>query len=406
MIFVLIAICAYSFCIGRIVGDSLKPPDGILVGSSSALFFIYSQFVVDVSADVRPDQLATLCVSAAIFSFINVSGDATARRRAFTGFFFCGILLATSILFTQKSLFVLPGIFLSSVFYLFVKREKFFARLSKVMMMVLGFILPIALMVGYFFSQDAFDNFIYYNFTINAKWPIEMPLWAVGGKLILRNPEFILGSLAGSAILIRQILLWHAATPLPIIVVAASLTSYLIGLLIIPIAQRQYYFQIIPLMAIVVSVGWVHGVRFIFRSGRAFMAASIGLLVFLSAVSVLQFGIRLYRHDVPRFNSIRVVLERTRPDDVVINGFRSQVLFRRSASYFAYLDGETCALMARDQHLQSLMGRLIDDVLTRRIQPAVITYEPQDCPMMEQIQDFLYQYYEPVERSFFWIRKQ
>jgi len=308
----------------------------------AVLFMLNARFFGRVGIEIRPDIGAVVAFLGCFLCLAMATGSELAAIHRRLLFFMSGVLLATSILFTQKSVFILPGLAIAMMVYLWSPGEKTsrLPRLQDVLAQAVGFMVPLILVWSYFYLKGAGWELLHYNFLLNANWPSKLPLKDLLKNLIIHNPELVIGSLAGTSVMLWQ--WWRSPTaPLLILGLPAALLSLGLGLLIIPVAQQQYYFLALPCMGIIAAIGWTTCLRTLLGTPQAYQRSLLGLLLLVSvesAVEIKNVEIRITRglDNSEQLRQLRYVIEQTAPNDTLMSGWHTQGLFRRNAYYYFF----------------------------------------------------------------------
>jgi hypothetical protein len=252
-----------------------------------------------------------------------------------------------------------------------------------------GFVLPLLVALAVFAALGATWEFVYHNFLINAAWPTpeRVPHW--WRTLSIRNPELIIGGAAGAAFVLVRC--WRGEARLPELFALGAVLSLVAGLLVIPVAQRQYYLLGLPFLAVLAANGWVQGLSWAFRSVRA-RAAALGVLMVVIAVhSLLQPLPRLLLNNARQLHQLRYVIEETAPESSVLNVWFAPLLFRPAAFRYFFLHEEVCAFLGEQE-----WGELTEGLESGRIRPELIAPNPAQCPFPPPIAAFVGAHYVPT----------
>lgn len=366
----------------------------------AVLLLLNSDTMLLKGTEIRPDVMAGLFMAAALWALAaSGAGESAASRRA--RFAVSGIALGLALLLTQKILLALPGVFLATAAIIVLRRrEGWKAPVLDAAAQATGFLIPIALMLVGFAQAGAAGKFIYFNFLLNAAWPMQespMPklFWFVS-----HNPELILGLLLGAVVLLlqlrrRQELRAEEITALGIVL---SLSA---GLLVLPVLQPQYFYLGLPALALVAALGYGRLASTLLGVPRLRLAALSCLLGFIALQTVVQIAFRM---DDPRneaqLDTIEYIIAETPPDAMTVSGWNQQIPFRRSDMFYRFAHAEMCPF---------IVGRPSDQFATALSQaatrPALVAIEPENCLLSPESRRLLQAHYVPTGHTDLWKRR-
>ena len=119
-------------------------------GFVAALFLTNTEMFLTTTLEARPDMLSTLCAMSSLA--VLLSGLKTEAHPPSKWYFFVsGMLAGAGVMFTQKLLFMLPGLAVAMAWHVLTGwREQGRRRLAEAATMVAGFCVPVGLTVLYF----------------------------------------------------------------------------------------------------------------------------------------------------------------------------------------------------------------------------------------------------------------
>jgi hypothetical protein len=143
----------------------------------------------------------------------------------------------------------------------------------------------------------------------------------------------------------------------------------LLGLLVIPSAHAQYYLMPLPLICLFAA----RGLSFVIECAPSPARAAL-LVVAMTSLSVLPA--RAAQHVLDDQNDgqlarLRYVLVRTRPDDVVMDGWQGMGVFRPHAFRYFFLHREILAMLPRRD-----LAAYLDALERGRIRPKLVAMDP------------------------------
>ncbi len=220
---------------------------GTDVGLFSALFLSYVLMFLEKTIEIRPDLGAVTFWLASIVLLVKALQKEGVTRH----YLYSGLAMGTALMFTQKSMFGLPGIFLVLI-YPFIDRRIGITWKQNIKMMLyfgLGILIPIAFTCIFFLAHGALWDFIYCNFVINSQWKVKFSPKGYIEQLIRQNPFFIVIGLTGLLVNIVRMYKKDEVSKGTYIPAFCAL-SVIGGLFILPVPYRQYYQLFLPLLAI------------------------------------------------------------------------------------------------------------------------------------------------------------
>ena len=303
--------------------------------------------------EVRPDVPATALVVgalvAALAAWQRLYDGRPATTRALAG----GLLLGAAALFTQKVLFLLPGL-AAAALVLLADREATAtraARLRALGALGAGFLLPVAATLAYFAAKGALGAFVYSNFTVNARWPGLGPRDFVLIFLKEDGP-FVALALLGLALRARtagQVEARRRGDPL----VALALLSPVAALAIHPAVTFHYFLLFVPQGALYAAAALV---ALVDRFARAAFspAALSAACVLLSVQPLLRLRATFGRGNWSTVQGIRYVLRNTAPWETTFDGFSGLGVFRPAAFFHPFHHWHILAIQDEDERRRTL----------------------------------------------------
>jgi hypothetical protein len=337
------------------------------VGLLAALFFVSQPFFLMKTMEIRPDVLALPwflgCLWLVLRGLAAGTAPVTKGLRHFLG---AGLALGAAVMCTQKMLFTLPGILLGLTLWALAgvrarqphershptatgglgRRGLFIAAF------LFGVAVPAAATWAVFALQGGGAQFITDNFLLNAKWKH----FETGQlqRLFETSWPILLLCLIGSAL---ALLRFSRRRPQASgeLVLLCTLLGFFGGLLVMPSAHSQYYLPPLAIACVLAAKGLV----FLVEGGDR-RASAVRLVLALGLLGLLP--LRALREALDWSNEgqlarLRFVLENTRPDDVVMDGWQGLGVFRPHAFHYFFLHAETAAVLPR-RDLISYLGSL------------------------------------------------
>jgi hypothetical protein len=215
--------------------------------------------------------------------------------------------------------------------------------------------------------------------------------------MLLNDTLFCALSIAGLRMINR---LWTTDDRIePLGVVVRPLLSLLVGLLVMPIAQQQYFLLMLPYAAIV--GGWM-AIRLVDQSalrwpGQRFVPAA-GIFICM-AYAAFHLGAAFARPDVIALDKVRYLTTQTSPESTVLAGWSPGVAFRRPAFFYSVLHNEIRYFVP-----SVAFEHLIDDWRADRNRPEIIDFD-DDVRAVPGLAAYVAEAYAPTGVSTLWRRK-
>ncbi len=367
---------------------------GIDVAFYAILFLSYTIMFLEKTIEVRPDVPAVLFWLLSLGSFIKAvrrgegpppaPGTAHTQRKYFTA---CGVMIAIAILFTQKAFFAGAGLFLASGWFLLDRRcgGTMRGRATAFLWIGLGALVPMSAVSAYFLFNNAFRDFIYWDFIMNARWQHRLPyahLWPI--RSFLQNSLFYMFGAAGVIGAVSRLRGTEEISRggfAPLI----ALYMLVVGLVLIPSPHRQYYLLLFPLVAIYSG----HALDICVRecAARGTSRQRCILVAALVSAGIVFFPLELMRTQFARRNTaqleqIRFILRNTTERDTVFDGWTGMGVFRDHAYYYWFLNADVIVILTtkvtQDDVVNVLRARrpkiVIYDGFLRLLPPYVTQY--------------------------------
>ena len=226
-----------------------------LTACLASLWLSYNFMFLAKTLEVRPDVPAILFFLLGLIFLLDI--QVRSRKRSY---FISGIFFSLALLTTQKMVFLLGGIGILLVIGLVMKRYP----VNRIIIMVLGFLLPIGLCLVFFASQKGMEEFLYRTIGMALRWKRRKSAFLYLKALAYHNPGFIFWSIWGFCGAILKLVKSRDLFQ-PYSVVVFPLLTAGIGLMIIPLPNPQYYALFIPLMSLLAAwsllnfLGWLAG---------------------------------------------------------------------------------------------------------------------------------------------------
>lgn len=430
------------------------------VGMVGMLFLANTLMFLEKTVEIRPDPLALMFWLACLLGTLHAVRSRTTDGGARWWFFASGALLAAGILTTQKLLFALPGFGLAMLWHLLDPRSSgtLRRRLEMAGWQLIGFTVPMALMLGFFALSGALREFIQYNLLLNVDWS-EVRFSPAGylKQLVVQNPELVALGVVGTMWTIVCMFRRHAFLRGDYII-ALPLVGFVAGLFIIPVPYRQYYVTFLPLFAlmaartlvdgldtlrairqrmpwaswqmcgalafVVTAVAMYPALRFALSSPtgwrvafvimwlgaalcvataftmRAEALAAALFVLALSAYPFQQMHAAFARTNVQQLKEVKYILENTSPSETVMDGWSGLGVFRPHAYRYHFLHDEARAMLTDTDR-----ASLLEGLRSGEIAPSMIILDRDLRRVSPEITAYLTEHYEPTNVGAIWRRR-
>jgi 4-amino-4-deoxy-L-arabinose transferase-like glycosyltransferase len=376
----------------RWIDQSIGLLTGLLLASQPVFF--HKTF------EMRPDVLALPLYLAALWCLLRGIERAAPYARTLSSFVVGGLCMGAAIMCTQKMLFVLPGLMVGIGVWLLLARVTgsqdltLRQRLLAVMCLLGSICVPGALTWAAFALQHGGSQFIGNNFLLNAKWKFVAHQQLL---LVMETswPVLIL-CLLGATVAVYRFA--HSRTrELGTGLLLCTLGGLIIGIPIMPVAHRQYYLMLLPIICAFAAAGLSFLVELAPQGKRAWL-----VLVGLAALAVIPTldMVKAYRStNDEQLARIRFVFQHTKPTDTVMDGWTGTGIFRPHAFYYFFLHEESVLMLPRER-----VNAFVEDLQSGKVQPRLIALDDNLITLGSRFVRFVLRDYESSD-GFFYLRK-
>lgn len=257
----------------------------------------------------------------------------------FRTFWLAGICLGASIMFTQKLIFPMCGLGLGLLTWIIaaMPRSDWLRKTVFMGAFTLGIACPFLITWLGFVASGAGSAFVNNNFLIHTAWTIHVSPIPKLGAFIDENWPAVFLALGGCAIAWFYAFsdrdhAWISRC------MSCSILGILAGLFIMPVTQEQYYLTLVPLLAILGAPYYVELIQAMPQSvrGVAMIVSTCALCILpiQDARSQLRLG------NESQIQQLKYVMDHTKPEDVVMDGWRGLGAFRKHAFFYYFLHPE------------------------------------------------------------------
>ena len=343
---------------GRIWNDRRV---GVLAG-----FLLVGQPVFfQKTLEIRPDVLALpFFLGALVLLLRALSPTATRQLR---NFFLGGLCLGASIMCTQKMLFVLPGMCMGLGVWALLGEDwpRRRSRLIAVAILFLGLAIPFSLTWFAFTLGHAGSDMIRNNFLLNAHWKYvvhQQLLRVLEGSW----PVLILALLGAAVVVYHFIRSKHRRYDGFLLV--CILLGLIAGILVVPVAHRQYYLMPIPIACLLAA----RAGTFLVDLAQQRTRAGLLLLATIPLAVLPVLGLREAFDDPndQQLARLHYVYDNTKPTDLMMDGWEGTGVFRPHAFYYYFIHEELVPMLPRDR-----VDALLHDLEQGKTRPRLIALD-------------------------------
>jgi len=327
------------------------------IGPVAALLLVSQSIFLQKSIEMRPDALALpFYLGGLAFLLRGLTRSAQPTAKGLPHFLAGGVCVGAAIMCTQKMLFVLPGALAGLGLWSLAAETKagLRSRILSTLTFVVGVCVPVALTAAAFALNGAGREFITNNFLLNAKWK---PVSTYGFLRLLRTSGPVLAlALLAVVVALRRFFRSGRHQPQDLLL-ACIMIGLFAGIAVIPSAHRQYYLIPLPIACLFAAQGLFFLIdRAAEPKRKQFLAYATILLAVIPVASMVDSY--LDPNDV-QLARLRQVFERTKPTDLVMDGWEGMGVFRPHAFRYFFLHDETMQMLPResfDAYLDTIEG--------------------------------------------------
>lgn len=170
------------------------------------------------------------------------------------------------------------------------------------------------------------------------------------------------------------------------------------GLRIVPVAQRQYYLMLFPIVCLVAAQALRWGVE---RLPERLRPWFFGLALF----GLLWKPVRGINDEAHRVNdgqlaNLRTVFARTAPADVVMDGWQGMGVFRPHAFHYFFLHEEVRAVLP-----PARLDALLDELESGQVRPKLIALDENLRGLGARFVRFVESHYASSDGFFYFPRE-
>lgn len=434
------AAVALTWKLGRLWHDRTTGVVAAFLLASSIQF-------LDVTLEFRPDVPALVCW---LVSLVCAMRAWRTERVSVASAWFAasGLAFSAALLFTQKYVFVVPGLVVMFIGYVIDRRRSGIGharRIAIVAVFVVAVCVPFVATMWWFAARGASSAFVYYNLDVNVRANANRfsPLPLLVSNLVHSPALMVLGTVGFWACL-SAIRVQHPNDRLVLVGPAASLVA---GLVVFGRVYGQYLVMFFPLLAVFaaaaapsvvgrMSQGFARRLRPILPlvpvaaacalligldrptspAGMIMLAsftasAALGVLaiwyastargvraaaVALAAFTAMTAGnaARIFRPMTPQIADLAYVITHTRPDDSFLgSGVAAGAGTFRPHAWFYFFS----PVFATEREIANLVER----ITSGQLRPRIIAFEESEGGPPDGLREYLRAHYAKVGESMY-----
>jgi hypothetical protein len=383
--------------------------DGEATGWAGAALLSTTVMFLDKTLEVRPDVPAVVFLLGSWVALLLALRREAEGRAASALFAQGGLLLGTALLCTQKALFVLPASAVWMALYLLDARGAAprTRRVRSVLWHAGGALAPFLIVLALFALRGGLGAFVDSNFVVNLRWPVRFSPEPLLRQLLHENGLLVVLGLAGLGLALLD--LARGAGPRAArMLVPLHAIGLGAGVWVIPVPYAQYLVLGLPLLALAAG-GFLARAAAASRPARrpARMAglAAIGVVVLAASMRPVRIiaGMRRPPHTKveDHLRRLRHVLQATRPDETILDGFSGLGVFRPHAYFHFFLHDEIRVLLG-----ERGTTRLLSGLRDGAVAPDWVIADADVLALPAELVAFLRASYEPTGSASLWRVKR
>jgi hypothetical protein len=370
---------------------------GRVASALAAVLLLAQPVFLQKTIEMRPDILALPFFLAGLWGLVRgLRAHAANRRGTVLAFFVGGLAVGGAIMSTQKMLFVLPGICVGLGLWVLLAspRRGLPGRFGVALVFAAGVAVPALVTLAVFAAHGAAREFVTNNFLLNARWK-HFATNQFEKLLLTSSPVFVLAVTAAYADVARWLRTRRCEFDRLLLITTAAFLF--VGVLIVPVAHRQYYLMPLPILCLLA----VDGLAIVRDrlAGRARRPLAVIGLVLMLLFPILAL-VDAYRDtNAAQLARLDFVYRHTRPTDLVMDGWEGMGVFRPHAFHYYFLHEEAVAMLPPDR-----LAAYLDALEQGRIQPRLIAMDENLPHLGPRFVAFVERNYV-TQDGFFYLRK-
>lgn len=390
-----VASVALTVRLGRLVVDRRT-------GLLSGLLLLSQPVFLQKSLEMRPDMLGVPFLLGSLCLLVAGVTEREQGRARWGRFVAGGLSLGGAVMCTQKMLFVFPGLFGALGLWVLMGGRGVVGRGVAVAVALAGVAMPCLVTWAAFAHAGAGGAFITNNFLLNAGWR-----HTTTGQFLklLESSGPVLALAAWAAlILLRRFVrqgwrqLQRGGDPSTshdhaLLVLACTMFGLFLGVLVIPVAQRQYYLMPLPLFCFFGAravLCLVDGAR---KKKRAVAIAAVALAI----LPLVALGQDYADRNDEQLARLQHVFETTKPTDLVMDGWEGTGVFRPHAFYYYFIHEELLPMLS-----QARLSAYLTQLETGAVRPRLINVDENLTALGPRFLAFVKSHYTTADGSLYY----
>jgi hypothetical protein len=370
---------------------------GLLAG----LFFAAQPIVVEKMLEMRPDVAALPFFVGGLWFLLGALGDqddggGSGRRWFLVG----GLCLGAAVMYTQKMLFVLPGVFLALGLWVIAgardtgrqtAEQTWPGRAVSTLVAAGGVAAPAIVTWMAFALRHGGNQFLTDTFLVNARWQLRSDRHL--GEILRTSWPILSLACIGAYGHVRRFLRDGSRDNGRLLLVCA-LVSLVAGAAVVPAAYDQYYLPPMVIACLFAGDGLLSLVDLIRIGLRAPIV--IGTTIVLMTWPASELAQASSRRNDQQLARLRYVFEHTGPAEPVLDGWLGTAVFRPHPLRYFFMHQELWASLSdseREDYLESLESR--------RVRPSLIAVDGELFRLGPRFLRFLNRDYVNTKGPFF-----
>jgi 4-amino-4-deoxy-L-arabinose transferase-like glycosyltransferase len=367
-------------------------------GLVAALFFVAQPVVLQKTIEMRPDMLALpFFLGGLLLLLRGLERGPDSAAPGLRPFIAAGLAVGGAIMCTQKMMFVLPGALAGlAIWAARGGRADAPRRILAILVFLAGIAVPFALTWVAFAAQHAGREFVFNNFIVNAHWKhFETHMW---DEVYDTSKPLFFVALAGPLLSLFAILRMRERRDGDVLLLCTGWGVFA-GLPVVPVAQRQYYLMLFPIVCLWAAQALRWGVEHLPERLRPVL---FGLALFgLLWKPVRGVNDEAHRRNDDQLAKLRTVFERTQPTDMVMDGWQGMGVFRPHAFHYFFLHEEVRAWLP-----QTPVDALLGDLESGSVRPKLIAMDDNLRALGPRFVSFVETHYTSSDGFFYFANGQ
>lgn len=339
----------------------------------SVLLVISTSMFAQKAIEIRPDVPQSFFALLSIFILFK-SSKPNSRLLLLSSLF-----LGISFLFLQKTIFVVAGMGLLHIHWVFIRRWK----LEHLMLYWIGFLISISPYFVYLIITNQLENYLFWNWILNMNFTLSFSTFRTILDSFTYNHLIWIFYIAGVLKLLKN-------KRSDLVIISSVL---LVSVFIVKAPYRQYFMPLIPLMSIIAASSLIES----YMEGR--LKLIIGWIVIIPSAYFI-YTLLSYPNK-PQLEKVKWVLEMTKPDDHVYDGDIRFNLYRKDIDYFWYSTNPDKGGLITYQRLKTYSYDINQSI--RKFKPKIISSTFIENLNNSEISDY---YHQSREYPNLYIRKE